>query len=192
MTATIKSLTDSELDTLLAGIESAHYKSIYLLMSYAGLRLNEVVGLNQSDLIFCSLPAATLIIRKEIAKNKKTRAIPVHQLITNYITRLPEQYWPLHKVGDDQPAFFAPRGNARISAKQIQRTLSKVSIKQIQRHITPHQLRHTFATMLMRKAPIRVVQELLGHSNLSSTQIYTQPNNTDLTNAIQSLSNVTY
>ena len=180
MTATIKSLTDRELDTLLAGIELPHYKSIYLLMAYAGLRLNEVVGLNQSDLIFCSLPAATLIIRKEIAKNKKTRAIPVHQLITQYITRLPEQYWPLHKVGDDQPAFFAPRRNARISAKQIQR------------HITPHQLRHTFATMLMRKAPIRVVQELLGHSNLSSTQIYTQPNNTDLTNAIQSLSNVTY
>lgn len=188
---TIKSLTDSELELLLAQFTAPHYKAIYLLMAYAGLRLSEVIGLNQSDLFFCNLPAATLIVRSEIAKNKKSRAIPVHPLITNQIEHLRESYWPAYKVGDDQPAFFSPRYNNRIGPKQIQRTLAGIAFFSLHRKVTPHQLRHTFATMLMRKAPIRVVQELLGHSSLSSTQIYTQPNSADLTNAIQSLSNVT-
>ncbi|GAH96402.1 unnamed protein product, partial [marine sediment metagenome] len=55
------------------------------------------------------------------------------------------------------------------------------------REIHPHILRHTFATRLMSKTSMRVVQELLGHKNLSSTQIYTHPNNADLQEAIDSL-----
>ena len=158
-----------------------------LLMLDAGLRVGEVVRLRSHHLYFNSQPVTSIIILPDIAKNKTERTIPVSQRLTD---ALKEHYQDIQYYGNSlEPCFVFHHGRPHrpLTTRQVERTLCKAAMKSIGHPVHPHVLRHTFASRLMRTTNARVVQELLGHKHLSTTQIYTHPNQDDMKNAIQSL-----
>lgn len=146
------------------------------LMVEAGLRVGEVTKLIWSDLYFNDEPVQSIVVRSEITKTKTERSIPCSlSLLTGmkfYKGNFPDHFlttnlWP--------------------TVRQIQRVIKTAGIATMNRLVTPHTLRHTFATRLMRITNIRTVQELLGHKRLTSTQIYTHPSIEDKQDAISKM-----
>lgn len=146
-------------------------RAILELFYSSGLRLQEVVNLQVADL---DLSRSYV---KVFGKGSKERIVPLggaaRRSIERYLTEVRPQL--IAKNGKETKALFLNYQGTRLSGRSIQRLFSKY-IKQLalDRKISPHTLRHTFATHLLENgADLRVVQELLGHVDLSSTQIYT-------------------
>lgn len=198
MTTTPKTLTTDESDTLLGylldltkGGPSWRFAlrtyTMAVLMLDTGLRVGELVQLELRDLYFQKTPVKTLIIRSEIAKRKHERSVPLSLRVQDAL-RL---FWQECPWLEDEPencyAFSKWHYKNHLSTRQVERTIRKAAMKSLGRPVHPHVLRHTFASRLMRVTNARTVQELLGHTNLSSTQIYTHPNQDDLKKAIDTM-----
>lgn len=163
---------------------------ITLLMLDAGLRVGEAVQLTIGQLWQFDQAIATLDLRAEQTKTKQPRSIPLTSRTRAAIRKyLLLSGMSLHKFGDDM-VFTNPRNQKALTTRTMEYMIEKAAIAALGRKIHPHQLRHTFATNLMRVCPMPIVQKLLGHKRLSSTQVYQHPNNLDLTNAIDAMQNV--
>ena len=147
-------------------------KGIIELLYSSGIRVGELAGLNVDDIDWASNLA------KIRGKGKKERIVPVGgpalEALKNYIKKRNE----LRKrnlVTDIEDPLFLNKFGTRITTRSVGRLLDKyVLLSGINRKIGPHALRHTFATHLMDEgADMRVIQELLGHESLSTTQKYT-------------------
>lgn len=160
---------------------------IALLMLDAGLRVGEVVKLLQSDLIIAGEPVTALHVRAEISKSKVPGTVPLTIRIRESLKIVQSLWWIPPFVHNPSYAFYHPNPFLHITARQVQRIIKQAAIAALGRPVHPHVLRHTFASNLMRITNARVVQELLRHKQLSSTQVYCHPNQTDLTNAIRDL-----
>jgi len=156
-------------------------------MLEAGLRVGEVVQLLITDLLFDLRPVTSVVVRSEIAKNHSERIIPVSERLSNSIIQMNESYWPRTSTFTSLRAFYNNVPYKPLTTRQVERIIEAAGIKALGRAVHPHMLRHTFASKLMRVTDMRTVQELLGHKNLSSTQIYTHPNEEDKKKAIESL-----
>lgn len=198
MSRTIKTLTADQADQLLAKIATPcdtingkyiarRNHLIALLMLEAGLRVGEVVKLKRSDLIQNNLPVPTLTLDATITKSKRERSIPTSFHIKTAINTLAREHWTQEKTSQIAWAFTRTGWDIHLTTRAIEHTINLISVISIGVRITPHVLRHTFASRLMRTTNIRIVQELLGHRNLSSTQVYTHPNSNDLRKAIDSI-----
>ncbi len=169
------------------GRKSLRNYTMFLLMLDAGLRVGEVVQLRIYDLWFNREPVTSITISSEIAKNKTERIIPVSVRLSNAFKNMDRYTWtPYGKTGFDY-AFTSNFRTGLLTTRQVERIIRSAALKAIGRPVHPHMLRHTFATRLMRKTNSRVVQELLGHSSMTSTQIYTHPNEDDKKKAIDQL-----
>jgi integrase/recombinase XerC len=133
-----------------------------------GLRISEVCGLQAGDLDW---DEGLVRVR---GKGKKERLVPIGrpalEAIRNYWTLLPQT-----PVGES-PVFFAGRKRMRpVSARDLQFRLKKyLAMAGLDPNLTPHKLRHSYATHLLDAgADLRSVQELLGHAHLATTQVYT-------------------
>lgn len=160
-----------------------------LIMLDAGLRVGELVQLQVADLWFANNPTSTLIVRAEIAKKKIERSVPLSDRIRHAIDMMNFHSWFGNLSDYYIWAFTNSQHYHPLTTRQVERIIRQASVRSLGRPIHPHTLRHTFASRLMRRTNIRVVQELLGHSSISSTQIYTHPDEDDKTQAIQSLLN---
>jgi site-specific recombinase XerD len=129
----------------------------------SGLRLNEMAALNVADVDTFSETVRVL------GKGRKERIVPVGQIALNAI----QQYRSEANVHSGP--LFVSKLRKRMSARSIWLMLKKhLSQTSIQLRVSPHKLRHSFATHLLDNgADLRSVQTLLGHANLSTTQIYT-------------------
>lgn len=160
---------------------------ITLLMLDAGLRVGEVVQLLVSDLYFQGVSVEILRVRKEIAKNYTERLIPLSLRIKTAIPQMAKFYrWQKNNAGEYY-AFEWMGTSKHISTRQVERIIAKASLASIGREISPHVLRHTFATRLMETTNSRIAQVLLGHKHLSSTQVYQHPNQDHLKKAIENM-----
>lgn len=162
-------------------------KLIFLLMLDAGLRVGEVCHLRKENLILKETFCQAVTVPEEISKTHQRRIIPTTERLRISIMTMQNNWWVPLKVLPDAYAFFVSNPLNPITERQIQRMVNYVTTQAIRRPCHPHVLRHTFGTRLMRQAPMRVVQELLGHKRLSSTQMYTHPNTEDLKNAIDKM-----
>ncbi len=137
-------------------------------MAYgAGLRVSEVCGVNLADL---DLDSGTVRIR---GKGNKERIVPIGRLA---IVSLETWLALRAQVGEggDASAVFRNWRGGRLSTRSVQRLVAKGRALCVQGGATPHWLRHACAThMLSSGADLRAIQELLGHSSLSTTQKYT-------------------
>lgn len=137
------------------------------LIYACGLRLSEVSGLNLNDIDW-----QQQVIRVT-GKGQKQRQIPfgskAKQAINNWLT-----IRKLQANENEQALFISLRGS-RLSNSSIQKRLKKMALTQgLNTNVYPHMLRHSFATHILESSKdLRAVQELLGHANLSTTQIYT-------------------
>lgn len=145
-------------------------RAILETMYSAGLRVSEVVGLDQGDLDFA---AGVLRVR---GKGRRERLAPIGSYAAGALRR-----WlrvrTLHRdepSGPESPVFVNKFGR-RLTTRSVGRMLEKhLKLAGLDGRTTPHSLRHSFATHLLdRGADIRSVQELLGHKSLVTTQIYT-------------------
>ncbi len=158
-----------------------------LIMLDTGIRVGELVQLRQSQLWFCEEPVQALNIEIIQAKNKHARTIPTTTRLREAIEQMHRQWWLSNWPEGTRYAFYQTRHTFPLTTRQIQRIIKSASAQSIGREVHPHLLRHTFASRLMRKTSMRVVQQLLGHSSISSTQIYTHPNGDDCRKAIDAL-----
>jgi len=161
--------------------------AMVLFMLDAGLRVGEMLQLRVNDLYVEKIPVTTLAVRAEITKTKVERLIPCTRRILDTLETMIRHYRPWSSLNPDRFAFCKLNHAKPISARMVQMLVEHWSKAAIGRKITPHTLRHTFATRLMAKTNIRVVQKLLGHKSITSTQIYTHPNHEDLTGAIKAI-----
>ncbi len=198
MKTQLNTLTPEECDKLLSYLMSppenkaplrVHLRNytMALLMLDAGLRIGELVKLRQDQLWFASTTVGALTVEKHQAKNKRERTIPITIRLDAAIHLMQDQWWKHDTVLGERSAFYAADCQYPLTTRHVRRIIASASAKSIGRDIHPHLLRHTFATRLMRKTSMPVLQELLGHNNLSSTQIYTHPNSEDRKKAIDSL-----
>lgn len=181
------------LDTLLNNASTSKKKRkavrnycMALLMLDAGLRVGELVSLRLSDLYFSWVPVRTIFIKPHMTKNKVEHSIPVSQRLCQALTSYGDTW---HLLNPDRGVFFAfanDSSNRPLTTRQVERIICAAGWKAIGRPVHPHMLRHTVASRWMRVANEAVVQQLLGHKYLSSTQIYCHPNSDDLRQAIDS------
>lgn len=162
-------------------------KLMVLLMLDAGLRVGELVQLLVDDLYFHYEPVTSLRLTAMITKTKTERTVPLTARVRETIERMRARSWQCEHDKGLNWAFCAGVHCKHISVRQAQRIVNHAALATLGHKIHPHILRHTFASRLMRICNARIVQELLGHKRLTTTQIYTHPNNDDLTNAIKSL-----
>lgn len=144
-------------------------RAILELMYSSGLRLSELQGLDLN-----SINTRTREVRV-FGKGNKERIVPFGR----YASHALQQWLKVRLLFNpkDDALFVSQLGN-RISHRSIQKRLETWGVRQgLTSHLNPHKLRHSFAThMLEASSDLRAVQELLGHSNLSTTQIYTHLN----------------
>lgn len=138
-------------------------KLILSLLYSSGLRVSEVVSLKVNDI---DLKDRTIRIR---GKGNKDRIV----LFDQKTKKLLKEY--LHERSQESKYLFLNRFGNPLTPRYIQITIKKYATKAgIKKKVTPHILRHSFATHLLKNGvDIRAIQQLLGHSNLSTTQIYT-------------------
>jgi len=142
-------------------------KAMFELFYSAGLRLAELVCL---DLLALDLPSGEATVT---GKGNKTRLVTVgekaRQALTAWLSARATIATP------DEKAVFVNRHGGRLTSRQVQSRLDRWAIKAgLPMHVHPHMLRHSFAThVLQSSGDLRAVQEMLGHANISTTQIYT-------------------
>lgn len=154
--------------------ENLRNQALLVLIYGCGLRISEALNLSYDD-----RPKPDNIIIRITGKGKKQRDMPILPLIENairqYIQAAPFDF------KDDDPLFRGVRGG-RFSARQVQMIVEKCRRSMgLPDTVTPHAFRHSFATHLLAAGgDLRTIQELLGHTSLSSTQIYTEIEDTEL------------
>ncbi len=163
--------------------------TIACLMVEAGLRVGEVVKLRWTDLYFNFEPVKSIVVPADIAKNNKERTIPVSTRLADALKTYSRYYGPAVEGYTPNSAFYHPTRMKPLTTRQVERFIRKAAEKALGRPVHPHVLRHTFATRLMRVTNARVVQELLGHESMTSTQIYMSPNADDKQTAIDAVKN---
>jgi integrase/recombinase XerC len=150
-------------------------KALFEFLYATGLRISELTGLRAGDIRF-----AERLVRV-MGKGKKERIVPFHdqagEIVERYLRRRRADF----PEGHDQ-VFVNARGGP-LSQRSVERILRREygELTHSAKHVHPHLLRHSFAThLLQRGANLRVIQELLGHSSLATTEKYTTLNFADL------------
>lgn len=140
-------------------------QAILELFYSSGLRLSELVGLNLDGL---DLNDGSVRVH---GKGNKVRELPVGRMARQAL----EQWLPLRALANPQDgAVFVGRTGRRLGPRAIQLRVRAAGVRELGQHLHPHMLRHSFAShMLESSQDLRAVQELLGHADISTTQIYT-------------------
>ena len=140
--------------------------AIVEMMYSSGLRVSETVNINVSDF------EEGMSFLRVLGKGSKTRLVPIGRFAISAINNwLSER----DKIVSNTDALFLNSKGTRLTVRSVQFRLKKMALKQGLPPIHPHMLRHSFAThMLESSGDLRTIQELLGHSSLSTTQIYTK------------------
>ncbi len=142
-------------------------RAILELFYSSGLRLSELVSLDVGDIDFSAGET------RVTGKGNKTRIVPVGRYaqiaIRQWLSVRPQI------AKENEQAIFVSRRGGRLATRSVEKRLKDWAIRQgISRNVHPHMLRHSFAShMLESSGDLRAVQELLGHQNISTTQIYT-------------------
>ncbi|WP_416191957.1 tyrosine-type recombinase/integrase [Neisseria sp. CCUG12390] len=145
---------------------AARDHAVFELLYGSGLRLSEVHDLNLADVL---LEEGWVSVT---GKGGKQRQVPLVRKSREAIAA----YLPVRVAAEGEAALFTGKNGRRLGQRQIQKRLAQWAAKQGSgQHLSPHMMRHSYASHLLQSSrDMRAVQELLGHSHLSTTQIYTK------------------
>ena len=172
-----RAISPNEVDELLeqparrSTPEAKRDRAMLELLYATGMRVTELVSLDTSHLI---LDPRSPYVRC-MGKGAKERAIPIHDQAVEAVVDYLEEGRPLLVRNRDEPALFVNRRGERLTRQCFWLILKGYAKSaNLSPDITPHTLRHSFATHMLRGGmPLRNVQEMLGHANISTTQVYT-------------------
>ena len=157
------------------GFLNSRNKALFEMLYATGLRVSEIANLKQND-----IDMKERLIRV-LGKGKKERIVPFNKTASDaLLTYLDEKR---KKFGRMESVIFVNYRGTKISERSIERILEKLYLETSGsvKKVYPHLFRHSFAShLLQRGANLRVIQELLGHSNLTTTEVYTSLNYSDL------------
>ncbi len=189
----VKYLTNEEEIRLLDSVEGRHKqrdKIILVMLLNTGLRIGELTNLQIKDVVNGNRETKKeLQLRKETIKNHNSRIIPLNekarQAIKDLLTWNKEHNYR-QLPGD---LLLLSQKGKKFTKEQVQRIIRKARERaNLDFEATPHSLRHTFATRVYAKTNnLRVVQKLLGHKSVSTTQIYADVNKEQLRDAVNQL-----
>ena len=147
-------------------------KAMLELMYSSGLRVSELIHLKTYDI---DLDMGSVRV---LGKGSKERLVPIGEIALKYLKIYLEEYRPILNKKSSDYLFLNNQGNF-LSRQSFFKIIKNVAVKNnIKKEITPHTLRHSFAThMLEGGADLRSIQELLGHESIETTQIYTHVSN---------------
>lgn len=142
-------------------------KAIMELFYSSGLRLSELLGLELADL---DLRDRTVRV---LGKGRKTRIVPVGRHAVEALSRWLRERAAVASV--EETAVFVGVGGRRLGPRIVQKRIARwARLQGLPEHVHPHMFRHSFASHLLESSgDLRAVQELLGHANISTTQVYT-------------------
>lgn len=168
------------LDVEIKSPYDARNKAILELLYSSGIRISELCNMQTSN-----YNSYECIIRL-IGKGSKERIIPLGDYAISVLEDYINNYRTKINKKNINSIFINNRGDT-ISRQFIFKVIKKECLKKgIRKNVSPHTLRHTFATHLLQNgADLRIIQELLGHENISTTQIYTHVSNQELKNDYQ-------
>ena len=175
-------LTVQEVETLLdidvVDAFSARNKAILELLYSSGLRISELINLELKSIDFDDC------VIKVFGKGSKERIVPMNDYAINALEEYIDNYRSLMVKKEINNYVFLNNHGKIMTRQGVFKMIKKEClIKGINKNISPHTLRHTFATHLLQNgADLRIIQELLGHSDISTTQIYTHVTNEKLKN----------
>ncbi|WP_369048993.1 site-specific tyrosine recombinase/integron integrase [Tenacibaculum sp. UWU-22] len=158
-----KSLSKNEIQRLISVTENIKHKCIIMLLYSSGLRISELLNLKISD-----IDSNNMIIHIYKSKGNKDRKVMLSETALQRLRTYYKAYKPVKYL-------FEGYNNTKYSASSVQKMVKRMAfIANINKYVTPHILRHSFATHLIENGTdIRYVQELLGHHSIKTTQIYT-------------------
>ena len=161
-------LSREEVKKMIEITDNIKHKLILMFLYYAGLRLEEVINLRWQNIDF-----DRQIIHIKFAKGEKERVVFLHSKLKEMLE--------IYGVNKQGLVFLSQRGR-KYNKRTIQQIVKNAARKAgIKKKVTPHTLRHSFATHLLEAgADIRYIQQLLGHKSLRTTQIYTHVANRDI------------
>ncbi len=173
-----KSIDVEQVERLLSAPDStdllgARDRAILETLYSTGIRVSELVGINRGDI---DVTNQAMVVR---GKGKKERLVPLgsHAItaLSHYVEMLNNDPRGALDTGGSEAALFINKHGTRLSTRSVRRKVSKyLAVAGLDPDISPHTLRHSFATHLLDNgADLRSVQELLGHQSLSTTQVYT-------------------
>lgn len=172
---------ESEMEQLFRGIDTStplgqRDLAVVELLYATGMRVSELVGLDVDRL---DLDLGVVLV---FGKGAKERYIPIGHFAKRALEQYLGQGRPFLIGSREENALFVNYRGERLSARSVRRILNRIiENSTLTQKITPHKLRHTFATHLLEGgADLRTVQELLGHASVSTTQIYTHVTNEHL------------
>lgn len=152
-------------------------KAMLELLYATGMRVSELMNLNLDDVHL------TMGFIRCFGKGSKERIVPIGRMAAEAVEAYLTQARPLLvKKQKDEPALFVNHHGKRLTRQGFWKILKKLALEaKIEKELTPHTLRHSFATHLLENgADLRAVQEMLGHADISTTQIYTHVTKTRL------------
>lgn len=173
-------LTIDEIKKLINSIDNVKHKLIIRLMYGCGLRVGEVVGLRKNDFLFDED-----LIHVKMAKGRKDRMVKIPE-------SLHQELLTFSELNPDSKIFFGSARGGKLTTTTIQKIVKNATLRAgIEKHVHPHTLRHSFATHLLEQGvDIRVIQKLLGHSDIKTTQIYLSISNQSIKNVKSPLDNL--
>ena len=161
-------LSKEEISKMIKSTNNIKHKLVIVFLYYAGLRLDEARNIKWQDIDF-----DREIIHLKTAKGDKERVVFLHKKLIGIL-----KMYGINKEG----LIFVSQRYGKYNKRTIQQIIKSASKKVgIKKNVTPHTLRHSFATHLLEGgADIRYIQQLLGHKDLKTTQIYTHVANKDI------------
>lgn len=174
-------IDDDELNLILDSTDNQVMKDIFTTAFYTGLRLSELINLKWGSIDFKNNFILVKNTDEFITKNKKERIIPMHQIIIEIMNRL--------KLESKSKYIFTNKNHYKYNDDYISKKFkSSVRNSGLSEAIHFHSLRHSFASNLVRKGvSLYVVKEILGHEDISTTQIYAHLDNSALIDAVKLL-----
>ncbi len=180
-------LTDGEIDLLISTIDLSHpqgerNRTIIETIYGCGLRVSELINLKLSDLFFEEGYIRVL------GKGNKYRLIPIHEVTIKYLNLY------IHSIRnkitpnkEDSDIVFLNRRGKKLTRQMIFTILKELALKaKLNKKISPHTLRHSFATFLLKQdVNLRVIQQLLGHESITTTEIYVHLDNEYLQEVVE-------
>ena len=167
-------LTIEEIDQLLDVELISPYdyrnKAMLEVLYGTGIRVSELINIKLSDIDFIE------DYIRITGKGSKERIVPFNDVCKNYLEKYINEYRNLLLKNKDSEYVFINSRSSKISRQGFFKIIKELCLKKgIKKNVSPHLLRHSFATHLLNNgADLRIIQELLGHSDLSTTQIYTE------------------